>query len=334
MSFFNKEGYIEGLRKNLKVDNALGFEQMATTLTQIMDGVQETKYYELLGTPLTEYVPIEMSKGAFSTNLLQFQVQPTATNFKTGLVQPGNGINKDATVDIKVDAVTIKNHFWRKKYTVTNEIVNMAAVNNETFSYIEELEKARYLDYRLGIQDAVFLGVDKDGKGLLNQENITVNTSLLTDDLTKLSIAEMTKFAKEAINTYLVNNNTTVKPNRWLIPTSDAVALGAPFNPEFPIKTIREVLEEAFNKVTQNDFKIVDATYCDNAGASGTAARHVLYNCHPDSLTMYIPKPYTPHPLYPAGALDLVSDAEAQFTGVWVKRPKEMLYIDVTKSST
>ena len=89
-----------------------------------------------------------------------------------------------------------------------------------------------------------------------------------------------------------------------------------------------------FNKVTQNDFKIVDATYCDNAGSSGTAARHVLYNCHPDSLTMYIPKPYTPHPLYPAGALDLVSDAEAQFTGVWVKRPKEMLYIDVTKSST
>ena len=40
MSFFDKEGYIEGLRNNLKVDNALGFEQMATTLTQIMDGVQ------------------------------------------------------------------------------------------------------------------------------------------------------------------------------------------------------------------------------------------------------------------------------------------------------
>ena len=43
---------------------------------------------------------------------------------------------------------------------------------------------------------------------------------------------------------------------------------------------------------------------------------------------MLTPKPYTPHPLYAVGALDMISDAEAQFTGVWLKRPTSMLYAD------
>ena len=55
-----------------------------------------------------------------------------------------------------------------------------------------------------------------------------------------------------------------------------------------------------------------------------------MYNRDSDVLTMYIPKPYTPYPLYPVGSLDMISDAEMQFTGVWVKRPAEMLYMDVT----
>ena len=41
---------------------------------------------------------------------------------------------------------------------------------------------------------------------------------------------------------------------------------------------------------------------------------------------MYIPKDYTPHPLFAQGALDMISDAEGQFTGVWVKRPGAFLY--------
>ena len=49
---------------------------------------------------------------------------------------------------------------------------------------------------------------------------------------------------------------------------------------------------------------------------------------------MYLPKPYTPYPLFPTGALDMISDAEAQFTGVWAKRPQEILYMDLTAAST
>ena len=44
---------------------------------------------------------------------------------------------------------------------------------------------------------------------------------------------------------------------------------------------------------------------------------------------MHLSKPYTPYPLYPVGALDMISDAEAQFTGVWAKRPQEILYMDI-----
>ena len=42
----DKERYMNGLRANLKVDNAVGFEQAITTLTQIVDGVQRQKLYE------------------------------------------------------------------------------------------------------------------------------------------------------------------------------------------------------------------------------------------------------------------------------------------------
>lgn len=326
----DKEKYMNGLRANLKVDNAVGFEQTITTLTQIVDGVQRQKYYTLLGQSLTDFVPIELGKGAYSQQLFQYQVANVGDGFKAGVVAPGNGINKDANVDILVDGVSLKNNFWRMKYTVTKEILEMGRVNAETFSYIEELESARLKTYQLGIQDVVFNGYGAS-KGLLNQDNVTVDTDLLPADLKSLTLAQIHNFVKAAIAKYLANNNTTVLPNRWLMPTDDFVVLGAQFSPEFPVKTIKQVIEEAFKGVTGNDFKIVHATYCNNAGTTG--ARHVLYNHDADSLTMYLPKPYTPHPLFPAGALDLVSDAEAQFTGVWAKRPKEILYMDVTSST-
>ncbi len=108
------------------------------------------------------------------------------------------------------------------------------------------------------------------------------------------------------------------------------MSLGVPINPEFPIGTIREFLERAFiDAGAPADFKILHTVYNNTASSTG-AGRHVLYNRDSDVLAMYIPKPYTPYPLYPVGSLDMISDAEMQFTGVWVKRPAEMLYMDVT----
>lgn len=334
LGVLSKEEYKQRFRINnaaaFATPNAYGLEKTITTLTQIVADVQRQKFYTV-AEPLTSYVPIEMGTGAYSKQLFQYAVAQVGDNFEAGIIQPGNGINKDASLDITIDGVSIKNNFWRMEYEATKEILEMARVNAQTFSYIEEQERARLKTSQLGIQKILFKGTD-DGlnTGLLNNANVTVNTSLLPANLSAMNITQLTNFAKTAINTFFTNSNSTVFPNTWLMPTSDYMSLGVPINPEYPIGTIREFLERAFTDAgAPADFKILHTVYNNTASTTG-AGRHVLYNRDADVLTMYIPKPYTPYPLYPVGSLDMISDAEMQFTGVWVKRPQEMLYMDVT----
>ena len=334
IGILSKEEYKNQFRVNNAVafatPNAYGLEKTITTLTQIIADVQRQKFYTV-AEPLTSYVPIEMGTGAYGKQLFQYAVAQVGDNFETGVIQPGNGINKDANIDITIDGTSIKNNFWRMKYEATKEILESARVNAQTFSYIEEQERVRLRTTQLGIQKILFKGTD-DGlnTGLLNNPDVTVNTSLLPANISAMSITQLTNFAKTAISTFFTNSNSTTFPNTWLMPTSDYMSLGVPINPEFPIGTIREFLERAFiDAGAPANFKILHTVYNNTASSTG-AGRHVLYNRDSDVLTMYIPKPYTPYPLYPVGSLDMISDAEMQFTGVWVKRPAEMLYMDVT----
>ena len=333
LGLFTQEEYKDQFRVNnaaaFATPNAYGLEQTITTLTQIIADVQRQKFYTV-AEPLTSYVPIEMGTGAYGNQLFQYAVAQVGDNFEAGIIQPGNGINKDANLDITVDGVSIRNNFWRMKYEATKEILEMARVNAQTFSYIEEQERARLKTAQLGLQKNTFIGISGLTTGLLNNADVTVNTSLLPANLSAMNITQLTNFAKTAINTFFTNSNSTTFPNTWLMPTSDYMALGVPVNPEFPIGTIREFLEKAFTDAgAPADFKILHTVYNNTASSTGVG-RHVLYNRDPDVLTMHIPKPYTPYPLYPVGSLDMISDSEMQFTGVWVKRPKEMLYMDVT----
>lgn len=326
----------EQYKNQFRINNAVAFanpetygiEQAITTLTRIVVGVQRQKFYTVQGS-LTDYVPIEMGTGAYGKYLFQYAVAQVGDSFESGIVQPGNGINKDANLDITVDGISIKNNFWRMKYQATKEILEMAKVNAVDFSYVEEQEIARKTTVDRGIQKVEFLGTsDGLNYGLLNQPNITINTSLLPTSVPTMTIEQLTNFAKTAISTYFTHTNSTVFPNTWLMPTATYMSLGVPINPEFPIGTVKEFLEKAFIAAgAPADFKILHTVYNNTAGTGGRG-RHVLYNRDPQTLTMYISKPYTPYPFYPTGSLDMISDAEMQFTGVWVKRPKEVLYLD------
>lgn len=313
---------------------AYGLEQNITTLTELLKGVQRQKFYTLAGQAITDFVPVEVGTGAYKDSLMQYTVAQVGASFKSGIIQPGNGINKDANVDIVIDKISIRNNYWRMKYQATKEIVEMARVNAETFSYIEEQETARLKTWQLGIQDVAFKGLgDGVTEGLLNLSGVTVNTSLIPASFANMTIAQLNNFATSAINTYFANTNSTVFPNTFCIPTADLGALGTPINPQFPIGTRKQYLEDAFKMAgAPADFKIVHTVYNNTAGTGGLG-RYVLYNRDADTLTMYIPKPYTPYPLYPSGSLDMISDAEGQFTGVFAKRPQEILYLDIVEST-
>lgn len=205
----------------------------------------------------------------------------------------------------------------------------MAAVNRVAFDLIEQKEKARKKCWDLGLQETLFLGLG-DGRtyGLLNQPGVTVNTSLIPAAINSMTTAQMKTFAGTALATAFAASNYTIMPNRWAMPTNEYLALGVPYGDTFGMPTVKDVLETAFKAAgAPSDFKMVHSLYNETAGASGQA-RHVFYNTDADNVIMHTPKPYTPHPLYAQGSLDMISDAEGQFTGVWLKRPTSMLYVD------
>lgn len=330
---FNAEDYA---RKTFKAVNALfeyptaGVLQTVDTITEIVSGVVEAKYYELAGQTPSDFINIDVGRGAYSSNVFQYTSAYVGAPFEQCIINPAStGIHNDATADIAVDGISIKNNFYRQKYSVSNEELKMAAVNRVGFDIIEQKEKSRAKNWQLGIQGVLFNGL-KDGLtyGLLNQPDVTINTSLFPVAPQNMTVEQIKAFAGSAIATYFNNSNGTFMPNRWLMPTEDYMALGVPYGDTFGMPTLLDVFTNAFKAAgAPADFKIVHSLYNNEAGTGGKG-RHVFYNTDVDNLVMYNPKAYTPYPLYAQGALDMISDAEGQFTGVQLKRKGTMLYAD------
>lgn len=329
MTLFNVEKY---KKETLKAVNALfdyptaGVVQTVDTITDIIQGVVEAKYYELAGQTPSDFVDVQVGRGAYMGQLFQFTSEYVGAPFSQCIINPkSTGIHNDAVADIAVDGINIPNNFYRQKYSISQEELKMAAANRIGFDVIEQKEKSRAKNWQLGIQDVLFNGLG-DGRtfGLNTQTGVTTNVTLLPAAIESMTTTQIRNFAGAALATAFANSNYTVMPNRWLMPTRTYLALGVPFDTQFAYKTVREVLEDAFKQAgAPADFKIVHSLYNNTAGAGGKGL-HAFYNT--EDVVMYIPKDYTPHPLYAQGALDMISDAEGQFTGVWVKRPGAFLY--------
>ena len=329
--------YKEMLRNNLmqaqRVNNSgadvTGLEATITTLTDIIGGVVETKYYKLNGQKLSDFCKIEVGRGAYATELMQYASTFVGNNGKQGIVNPtANGISKDANSSIQIGSIKMPNNFWRWDYTVTNELVNMAQKNAETFSIIEENEKARKKIWDLMLQDAWFNGLG-DGRsyGLLNQPNVTVNTTLMTAELGDMTDAQFQTFLAKVAGEYNKVSNYAISFNRMLIPSEQYFALTQPYG-TFGLNRL-QVLEDAMKRIVGADFKIVHAKYCTGASAQGgNKGRYVFYNDDADNVCAYLPVPYTPMPLFPQGSLDLISQAHGQFVCPFLKRETSMMYAD------
>ena len=325
-----RNNLMQAQRVNNSGADVTGLEATITTLTGIIGGVVETKYYELNGQKLSDFCKIEVGRGAYDTELMQYASTFVGNNGKQGIVNPtANGISKDANSSIQIGSIKMPNNFWRWDYTVTNELVNMAQRNAETFSIIEENEKARKKIWDLMLQDAWFNGLG-DGRsyGLLNQPNVTVNTTLMTAELGDMTDAQFQTFLAKVAGEYNKVSNYTISFNRMLIPSEQYFALTQPYG-TFGLNRL-QVLEDAMKRIVGADFKIVHAKYCTGASAQGgNKGRYVFYNDDADNVCAYLPVPYTPMPLFPQGSLDLISQAHGQFVCPYLKKNTSMVYDDV-----
>lgn len=303
-----------------------GFEQQITTLTQILDRVLDTVYYELDGQKLSDFVPIEASFGAFSPEIVQFATKATGTDFKSCLIHPTAGaLNQDGYTDIEIGDLKYPNNFFRDTFSVTKEGQEIAARNMIPFDVYEEKERARYKKFQLGLQDAYFLGLDDDRSyGLLNQPDAIVDTSFMTKNLSEMTDDEFSAWVAAIRGRYNNTTNSTANFNRIALPQEEYFALDRPFG-TFGI-TRRQVLEEV---VRANNGKIVYSRYNTTAGTGGKP-RYAVYRHDADYIQGFIPLDYTPYPLYPVNALDMISNCMAQFVTPQLKRKNTLIYWDVT----
>jgi hypothetical protein len=173
-----------------------------------------------------------------------------------------------------VEAVRVPILNWGDKVVYTIFDLEMASKSGN-WSLFESLETARKTKWDLGIQEIAFWGYDANAnvRGLLNQTNVTANTTLITKLISSMTAAEINAVAAGLIAAYRTNCNYSAMPTHFIIPESDFTGLGSATDAAFPIKSKLAFLEDALKLVTMNpNFKVLPSAYAVkaiNAAVSG-----------------------------------------------------------------
>lgn len=320
---------------NDRFGNSLGYEIPITTLTTIMKKITEQKFYNI---PFADYLPVRVGEGAWSSFLTTYRSFDVAAPFEDGIINTGQNNTRLANADAAVDALNIKVQNWAKSMGWSIFDLEQAAKSGN-WDIVTAKEKSRKRNWDLGLQRVMFLGADGlNGNGgsclgLLNQAGITTNTTLITEKISTMDPTELKAFCAAIIEAYRENCQRTAMPSHFIVPESDFNGMASTVSPQFPIKTILELLLEMFKTMTGNKgFQILPLLYGDAAynALVINKTRYVLLNYDEESLRADIPVDYT-NTL--ANSLDNFSFQNAgygQFTGVLAYRPLEMLYLDLT----
>jgi hypothetical protein len=319
---------------NEKFKNSLGYEIDITTLTTVMKAIVEQKFFQVAP---ADYLPVRVGEGAWSTQLTTYRSFDMADSFETGIVNTGGQNSRLATADAGVDALNIKVFPWAKSIGWSIFDLEYAAKSGN-WDIVSAKERSRKKNWDLGIQRIAFLGADGQNGvsgtclGLLNQPGITINTTVITQPICAMTPTQLKDFGKAVYEAYRANSQRTAVPNRFIIPESDYNGLATQSSPEFPIKSVLQLLEETFKTITgRADFKILPLSYADadyHTQVSAIAGKQVytLLNYDEESIRMDIPLDYTNTLANSLDNFSFQNVGYGQFTGVLAYRPLEMLY--------
>ena len=310
---------------NEKFSNSLGYEVSITTLTTIMKRVAEQKFFEVAP---ADYLPVKVGEGAWSSNLLFYRSFDLADEFETGIVNVAGQNARLASADAAVDSLSINVKNWAKTIGWSIMELEMAAKSGN-WDIVSAKEKSRKRNFDLGVQRIAFLGArgSSDVLGLLNQTGITTNTTTITAPISGLSVTDLKAFVVAIVEKYRSNCARTAMPNRFVVPESDFNGMAAQASSDFPILSVKKLLEDAFKEVTgKQDFRILPLAYADSAYNSIGKQCYCLLNHDEESLVMNIPVNYTNTLANTLNNFQFESVGYAQFTGVQVIRPLEMIY--------
>ena len=333
-SFFkNDEEFAKAQRLENAVSEQMGYQVPLTTLTAVIRGVAEQKFYQI---PVADFIPVRVgTEAAWADDVLMFRSFQIGGDFEKGYIETATE-GRLASVNATLDGIRVPARVWAKEIAYSIADVQKAA-RTGIWDYVTQQEKARKTNWDLGIQKTAFLG-SKDGtmEGLLNLSDVTVNTSLLPASLSEANDAQLQAFAKNVLNAYQQNNNYTAYPNRLYIPTDDYNGLAVATSTTFPIKTKMEYLLDVFKATTMSaDFKILPLAYLMPANSEGklNAPRYVLFRYDEDVARFEIPVDYTTTVPNSYDGWTIRNVGYGQHTGVLDARPQEILYMDIASSS-
>lgn len=312
-----------------RVANDLGYEVNITTLTTIVKKVSEQKFFHVAP---ADYVPVRVGEGAWSSQLTTYRSFSVGDQFETGIINTGSNSDRLAQVDAGVDSLTIKVINWAKSIGWTLPDLQMAS-RSGNWDLITAKEESRKQNWDLGIQRIAFLGARGSNaaggavQGLLNMAGVTNNTTVITEPIYGMTTAELKLFCSLVVEAFRSNCARTAWPTHFIVPESDYNGMAAQTSPDFPIKSILQLLREMFQEVTQNkEFKILPLAYGDSSYSGLGVQRYVLLNYDEKSVRMDIPVDYTGTLANTLDGFNYQNVAYGQFTGVLPYRPLEVLY--------
>ncbi len=314
---------------NQRLANSLGFEVQITTLTAISKDISEQKFYE--ASP-ADYYDVKVGEGAWSSNITTYRSFNLADAFETGILNLGGQNSRLASTDAGVDALNILVNNWGKEITWTIPELEMAS-RSGNWDLVSAKERSRKENFDLGIQRVAFLGANGlNGAGgsclgLLNQPGANINTTLISKAIKSMSAAELAVLCAGLVEAFRSNCNRSAWPDRFVIPESDYNGLAAQSSPTYPIKSILQVLEEAMQISCRNKgFKIMPLAYADSAYNSIGKQCYALYRSDVRTMVMNVPVPFTSTMANSINNFQFQNAAYAQFTGMQLVRPLELLY--------
>lgn len=318
---------------NQQICNALGAEVDITTLTTIIKKVTEQKFFTLAP---SEFMPVVVGNGAFSSNLLTYRSFDVAGDFETGNINTGASNTRLAEADTAIDSITVKIIDWAK--TIGWSLIDVAKAQKAgNWDLISAKATSRKRNWDLGIQKIAFLGSANDTGvlGLLTQSNVTSDVSVITKYIKDMTSGEFNIFLAAFYAAYRVNAKQTAEPTHFIIPEVDYNGLANFPDSIYPLKTRLQIIEETLRLLTKNpNFKVLKCSYCDQAINAGSAVaalglnRYVFLNYEETSGRIDIPVDYTSTIANSINSFQFQNVGYGEYTGYKVYRERETLYFD------
>ena len=311
-----------------------GFQYIIDNLSYIRASVIKQKFYKI---PVADFMTVDVGEAPWASEVIQNLTFQNGGDFYDGDMNQGQGGQRLSSVDVSLGKVRMPTQIWAKTTPWTIMEIAQAAASSKWDIVSDKLESLK-TNWDLGIQRTGFLGHKQIAKitGLLNNGDVTINTSLLPTTLSKMTSAQLATFIGTALATYFSNSNSTeAQPNRLVIPMSDYLGLLQPFASGFPVNSRLEYLLNAFKAACGPDFEIKGLAYsqaAQNLDAGIGKQRAVLYKDDPEVLKFTIPVDFTLLEAASYNKINWEQDAYGQYSGVLVTRPREVLYMDVQTS--